>query len=410
MTISKPTIFYDGSCGVCSRGAMRLHRTLARRGYELMPLQSPGVSEITGASHDELMREMKLLTPQRQLLGGVDAILHVAQTIWWARPLCAIARLPGAKSILDRMYRFIASNRYRISATCRIGNVPTTRRWSVWSMLALLPALAIAARNAMPAWAFMWTLALAIYFGCKWLTWWPSHASASVGRSLAYLFASPGMDAPAFLGARVARRPPAREWIYGCANVLAGAVILDFLPHALLPAHPLAAGWAAMFALPLMLHFGLFHLIAVAWQSRGVVAEPIMNRPAHSRSLAEFWGRRWNTAFRTLSNAFLFRPLNRFVGPTGALASAFVISGLLHDVVISLPARGGYGRPTLYFLIQFLGIVLERSKLGRRIGLARGVAGRLYAALFTIAPLPLLLHGPFVHRVIVPMLNAVGFN
>jgi len=410
MTIIKPTIFYDGSCGVCTRSAHHLHRTLERRGYELVPLQSPGVPEITGVPRDELMREVKLLTPEHRLLGGVDAILHVARTIWWARPLCGIARLPGIKPLLVRVYRLIAANRYRISTTCRIETTTTSRRWPAWMMLALLPALAIAARPAMPAWAFMWTLALAIYFGCKWLTWWPSRASAPVGRSLAYLITWPGMDAAGFLGPREAPRPDLREWCYGLSNIASGLLIMSWLPRALLPAHPLVAGWAMMLALPLILHFGVFHAIALAWQTRGVVAEPIMNRPTRSRSLADFWGRRWNTGFRTLSNNFLFRPMNRSIGSTGALAAAFLVSGCLHDVVISLPARGGYGRPTLYFLIQFIGIAIERSHIGRRVGLGRGATARLYAALFTIAPLPLLFHGPFVYRVIVPMLNALGLN
>ena len=38
----------------------------------------------------------------------------------------------------------------------------------------------------------------------------------------------------------------------------------------------------------------------------------------------------------------------------------------------------------------------------------RGAIGRAYVALFTLAPLPLLFHRPFVERVILPMLSAFG--
>ncbi len=44
--------------------------------------------------------------------------------------------------------------------------------WHGWIPLAVLPAAVVAlVPAAWPRWAFMWTLAFAIYCGCKWLTW-----------------------------------------------------------------------------------------------------------------------------------------------------------------------------------------------------------------------------------------------
>ena len=70
------------------------------------------------------------------------------------------------------------------------------------------------------------------------------------------------------------------------------------------------------------------------------------------------WGKRWNLGFRQLAHELIFRPLYRTLGPETAGFLVFTASGLIHDLVISLPARGGYGLPTLYFLIQGAGVAV----------------------------------------------------
>src|SRR4029453_14488381 len=63
----------------------------------------------------------------------------------------------------------------------------------------LLAALSLFPTN-WPRWAVMWSLALAIYSGCKWLTWQHKSApKAPWGKDAGYFFAWPGMDAEAFL-------------------------------------------------------------------------------------------------------------------------------------------------------------------------------------------------------------------
>ena len=262
-----------------------------------------------------------------------------------------------------------------------------------------------------PRWAPMWALALAIYIGCKWLTWQTATVRAPAWKHAAYLLAWPGMDANVFLAAPLSADCSAcraAEWIAAAGKLVLGIALL-FGAARMIPAHDdYLAGWIGMIAIVLMLHFGAFHLLSCWWRGIGIPARVLMNRPLASTSLSEFWGRRWNTAFRDLTYRFLFRPCAAWFGPRGGVLAGFLFSGAIHDVVISVPARGGYGGPTMFFAIQGAAMVFERSALGRRIGQGSGWPGRWFALVVLISPVGLLFHRPFVVGVITPFMRAIG--
>jgi hypothetical protein len=163
-----------------------------------------------------------------------------------------------------------------------------------------------------------------------------------------------------------------------------------------------------MAGLILILHFGAFHLLSCAWRRAGVEARPLMNRPLLSSSLGAFWGRRWNTAFRDLTHRFLFRPCVSWFGARWAILVGFVFSGGVHDLVISVPAGGGYGGPTVFFTVQGTALLIEGSALGQRLGLGAGVLGRVFAFAVLVGPIGLLFHRPFVEGIVVPFMRALG--
>jgi alginate O-acetyltransferase complex protein AlgI len=295
-------------------------------------------------------------------------------------------------------------------------NVDATDKFSTayeiggWLPISVLPLAAVACRNLLPPWVFMWILAFAIFLGLKWLTWW--HARLRIAhpawRSAAYLLAWPGMDADAFLSASQPVPSPAPAiWLWAIFETSSGAILLWVVARSIPAGQPLLRGWMGMLGLILILHFGSFQIIALLWQSIGVRAEPIMSAPLRSTSLAEFWGRRWNLGFRQLAHGLIFRPLSRRFGPGAAGFFVFVASGLIHDLVISLPARGGYGLPTLYFLLQGAGVAAERSRFGARLGLGHGVSGWCFMMVFLVVPVFFLFHPWFVMRVILPFMRAI---
>jgi alginate O-acetyltransferase complex protein AlgI len=98
------------------------------------------------------------------------------------------------------------------------------------------------------------------------------------------------------------------------------------------------------------------------------------------------------------------------MGVAWATMVVFIVSGLIHDLILSVPVHGGWGRPTIYFVLQGIGLLAERSRLGRRLGCARGFMGRLVCGLFVVAPLGLLFHEPFIRQAILPTLAALGIR
>jgi hypothetical protein len=264
----------------------------------------------------------------------------------------------------------------------------------------------------LPRWVVMWGVALALYAACKWATYRDARATGGTpdrGRALGYLLFWPGMDAPAFLyGTDPVPCPKPAEWVGAALKTAFGVALIWAGVRVVLPIHPLLAGWVGMTGIMFVLHFGTFHLLSDAWRTVGVDARPVMRNPLRSTSLAEFWGRRWNTAFHELATRFTFRPLLPVAGLVAATLLAFLASGLIHELVISVPARGGYGLPTGYFLLQGLGLLGERARVARRFGLSRGGRGRLFTVVVTAGPAFWLFPPIFVRAVILPMLAAIG--
>jgi hypothetical protein len=278
-----------------------------------------------------------------------------------------------------------------------------------WLPLLFLPTATILWIPRDTRWESMWVFAFAIFVGCKWLTWWTGPGGPPWWRHLGYLFAWPGMDAAAFLSTDCRRKPSLFDWVFAFGKLNFGAALL-WLAIPLIPVDAgYLRGWFGMVGIVFLLHFGLFHLLSLGWQSLGVNAKPIMNWPIAASSVSEFWGQRWNLAFRDLTHRYLFRPLTARFGARAALAIGFLVSGVVHDLVISLPAGGGYGGPTLFFVIQAGAIFVERSAFGKSVGLSSGWRGWLFTMVVLAGPVMLLFHRPFVLDVVVPFVEFIDF-
>lgn len=239
----------------------------------------------------------------------------------------------------------------------------------------------------------------------------------TLGRWCLFVAGWPGMRPSTFASIPSAAR---RGWqelmLRGLMNLTAGAFLIAFAWYSvrglLEPEDsPLTLFGATALLLPgisLVMHFGVFNLLAGGWRRIGGDCHALFRAPLKSTSLGEFWGRRWNLAFSEMTTLAVFRPLRGLIGVRLATMAAFLFSGLLHELAISVPVKAGYGLPLLYFALH------AAAMLGETLLQSRGTAidknptiGRLWTISWILLPLPILFHRPFLQGCVWPL---IGLN
>lgn len=206
--------------------------------------------------------------------------------------------------------------------------------------------------------ARMWALAGVLFFWMKAVVLAERHhAGKPLPRAfVAWLLLWPGM------------RPVARAASPRLAVALQGLACIAIGTACMFTARLVWAETASLWAtaplimvgFSLCLHFGLFNLLTAGWRMVGFSAGPLFRNPLASRSLEDFWSRRWNIAYVEMCQETVLRvfrnsdrqsaktpkdnprPLAfwRFGGKSQfATGAIFVFSGLLHEVAISLPVN-----------------------------------------------------------------------
>jgi alginate O-acetyltransferase complex protein AlgI len=225
----------------------------------------------------------------------------------------------------------------------------------------------------------------------------------------------PGMRPALFATAGHRRQPGGWGLIgHGCLCVAVGlalGVLACLVWHRGRP--PLSRELACILVLVLLLpavslvvHFGVFNVLAGLWRFAGVDARPLFRRPLAARSLDDFWSRRWNLPFSEMMTLGIYRPLSGRLGRKGAIVAAFVASGLLHELAISLPVRAGFGLPLSYFLLQGTLVLAERGleRAGRAVP-TWGWCVRVWVLGWLAVPVPILFHLPFLRGVVWPLIG-----
>ncbi len=377
------TLYYDGTCQMCSGGTRRLEKPLATVGIHLCPFRE-------GATQPEAVLDLR----GAGTLHGAEAMLYLAEQWWITRPIARLLGSPLLMPATDRVYRWVARNRHRFNTrNCALYPEKKSSGWLILANL-VAAALAIGTLFDLAGWLWMWLLAIAMWLGFKVMCYRHHGGLAEVHPAF---FLWPGMDAADFTYDR--RATPHHTTRLGAATgfIIAGIACLGLLT---ITDQPYARGRLAIIAMLCLLHFGSFDFMARFWQRLGIPAQPIMRQPWLARGLGDFWGNRWNRGYSDWARVFLFQPLTARWGRTIGMYGGFLASGLAHELAITVPCRAGYGLPTIYFLLQAVGIHIEkRLRLRRRHWLSR-----LWLAAVVLIPAPFLLFFPaFLKCVFYPM-------
>ena len=147
-------IYYDDDCRFCRDMLRRFGRTLARRRFTFVPLQSPGAAPLLG-----ILRR----SPARRDASAARRWNRV----WWrvrSDGHCA-ANLVGVASLGIEPHSWCDA-----AAGCGIS------MGRAQSALSASRLRAAEGSTMMPRWVWMWTIAFGLYGSCKWLTFWQVRA------------------------------------------------------------------------------------------------------------------------------------------------------------------------------------------------------------------------------------------
>lgn len=212
-------------------------------------------------------------------------------------------------------------------------------------------------------------------------------------RGLAYLAVYPGLSADlAFVrDPRPRRRAGAATALAGTFEMAGACLVATLAARAgVFAAGAWPAAWARMASLMFLLD-GAFRLGRGALAAGGFRAEVLSRAPWAAADLADFWGRRWNLLVARTLGTEVYGPLRRGVGRVAATLAAFLVSGLYHEALFTLPVPHEVGGHTAFFLLHGAAILTTQGPALRgRPGLARAVGWGIF-----LATAPLFFGGPY---------------
>jgi predicted DCC family thiol-disulfide oxidoreductase YuxK len=111
------TLFFDGTCGMCTRSRNLLLRMDRTGNLQTEALQSPGAAQRLGIAPTSLLESVRWLDSSGAVYSGAEAANAALSAAIGTRIPLVIYRIPGVGFIEEAIYRWVAANRYRFPGT-----------------------------------------------------------------------------------------------------------------------------------------------------------------------------------------------------------------------------------------------------------------------------------------------------
>lgn len=109
---AKPTLIYDGECGICQSAVARLKRWDREQVLRFVPFQDTAAVARFGIALPKLAAAMHLVLPGGSVYPGADAIPRLFELLPGKRWLAPLFRIPGVLPLARRIYAWIAIRRH----------------------------------------------------------------------------------------------------------------------------------------------------------------------------------------------------------------------------------------------------------------------------------------------------------
>ena len=109
-------VIFDGQCRFCQKQVLRLDRFDGGQRLSYLSLHDPRVRrQYPDLSHEQLMQEMYVVSPEGTRYGGAHALRYLSRRLprlWWVAPLLHI---PCSGPLWQWLYQRVAIRRYKLS-------------------------------------------------------------------------------------------------------------------------------------------------------------------------------------------------------------------------------------------------------------------------------------------------------
>jgi predicted DCC family thiol-disulfide oxidoreductase YuxK len=111
-------VFYDGHCRLCADSVRTLRQMDPSHEMQFVNVQEPGaLFPYPKIDPIAALGQMHVITPDGDVAAGFDAILALMPAFPSLRTFHPLLRGPLMRQLGQKVYRWVAQNRYRISGT-----------------------------------------------------------------------------------------------------------------------------------------------------------------------------------------------------------------------------------------------------------------------------------------------------